>query len=147
MDDMANVILLLGLITITAVSGFCPKGCQCDDIGLTVECSNTSLDVLPIALNMDIKHIKMSHNKIKIVDASFQFYEHLVSIDLSHNIITDVEDKSFAAQNNLQKLSLGGNRISSLSSEVGNIGSWELLLARSFYFYGHRIMFCPAAAS
>ena len=40
----------------------------------------------------------MSHNKIRVVDASFQFYEHLVSIDLSNNIIEDIEDKSFAAQ-------------------------------------------------
>ena len=33
-----------------------------------------------------------------MVDASFQFYEHLLSIDLSDNIIEDIEDKSFAAQ-------------------------------------------------
>ena len=61
-------------------------------------CSNTSLDVLPIALNTRIKQIRMSHNKIRVVDASFQFYEHLLSIDLSNNIIEDIEDKSFAAQ-------------------------------------------------
>ena len=65
---------------------------------LSVVCSNTSLDVLPIALNTRIKQIKMSQNKIRVVDASFQFYEHLLSIDLSNNIIEDIEDKSFAAQ-------------------------------------------------
>ena len=65
---------------------------------LRVECSNTSLDVLPIALNTRIRHIRMSRNKIRVVDASFQFYEHLLSIDLSDNIIEDIEDKSFAAQ-------------------------------------------------
>ena len=54
--------------------------------------------MLPIALNTRIKQIRMSHNKIRVVDASFQFYEHLVSIDLSNNIIEDIEDKSFAAQ-------------------------------------------------
>ena len=64
----------------------------------SVVCSNTSLDVLPIALNTRIKQIRMSHNKIRVVDASFQFYEHLLSIDLSNNIIEDIEDKSFAAQ-------------------------------------------------
>ena len=68
------------------------------------------LDVLPIALNTRIKYIKMSFNKIRIVDASFQvekklsfevrinfvsfqFYEHLIEIDLSSNIIEDIEDK------------------------------------------------------
>ena len=54
--------------------------------------------MLPIALNTRIKQIRMSHNKIRVVDASFQFYEHLISIDLSNNIIEDIEDKSFAAQ-------------------------------------------------
>ena len=29
---------------------------------------------------------------------TFQFYEHLLVIDLSCNIIEDIEDKSFAAQ-------------------------------------------------
>ena len=33
----------------------------------------------------------------------FQFYEHLLSIDLSSNIIEDIEDKSFAAQKSLIK--------------------------------------------
>ena len=37
-------------------------------------------------------------SQIRVVDASFQFYEHLLSIDLSDNIIEDIEDKSFAAQ-------------------------------------------------
>ena len=69
-------------------------------------CSNTSLDVLPIALNTRIKQIRMSHNKIRVVDASFQFYEHLLSIDLSNNIIEDIEDKSFAAQVSFQQPAL-----------------------------------------
>ena len=93
-------------------------GCDCDDISLTVECSNTTLDVLPIALNMGIKHLKMNHNKIRIVDASFQFYEHLISLDLSRNLISDVEVKSFAAQHSLRRLILEGNRITSLSNQV-----------------------------
>ena len=80
------------------MSSFLFPGNHCSLLRLSVVCSNTSLDVLPIALNTRIKQIRMSHNKIRVVDASFQFYEHLVSIDLSNNIIEDIEDKSFAAQ-------------------------------------------------
>eukprot|EP00090_Calanus_glacialis_P016591 TRINITY_DN25945_c0_g1_i1.p1 TRINITY_DN25945_c0_g1~~TRINITY_DN25945_c0_g1_i1.p1 ORF type:complete len:535 (-),score=54.61 TRINITY_DN25945_c0_g1_i1:105-1709(-) len=110
--------IFLCLLSLPMVSGFCPKGCQCDDKRLKVICANTTLDVLPIALNTRIKHIRMSHNKIRIVDASFQFYEHLLSIDLSSNIIEDIEDKSFAAQKSLLKLSLSKNRIRDISAKV-----------------------------
>ena len=81
-------------------------------------CSNTTLDVLPIALNTRIKHIRMSRNKIRVVDASFQFYEHLLTIDLSNNIIEDIEDRSFAAQATLQRLALDHNRLRDLSDKV-----------------------------
>lgn len=81
-------------------------------------CSNTTLDVLPIALNTRIKHIRMSQNKIRVVDASFQFYEHLLTIDLSSNIIEDIEDRSFAAQAALQRLALDHNRLRDLSDKV-----------------------------
>ena len=66
--------IFLCLLSLPMVSGFCPKGCQCDDKRLKVICANTTLDVLPIALNTRIKHIRMSHNKIRIVDASFQVF-------------------------------------------------------------------------
>ena len=80
-----SVFFLLAASTALA---FCPKGCRCDDMRLRVECTNSTLgeggsgqgilavrpylDVLPIALNTRIKYIKMSFNKIRIVDASFQ---------------------------------------------------------------------------
>ena len=58
--------------------GFCPQGCRCDDLRLKVQCTNSTLDVLPIALNTRIEHIKMSFNKIRIVDASFQVEKVLI---------------------------------------------------------------------
>ena len=120
---MMKTILRLTFIILVSqwmvcVEGFCPKGCECDDARLSVTCSNSTLDVLPIALNTRIKHIKMSFNKIKIVDASFQFYEHLISIDLSSNIVENIEDKSFAAQKSLLTLDLGFNKISDLYPRV-----------------------------
>ena len=48
----------------------------------------------------------------------FQFYEHLISIDLSSNIVEDIEDKSFAAQKSLIRLDLSRNKIRDLSPKV-----------------------------
>ena len=151
---MGPLLLLLSAIFLSAAPralGFCPKGCRCDDMRLKVECTNSTLgekgsgqgilavrpylDVLPIALNTRIKYIKMSFNKIRIVDASFQvykklafevrinfvsfqFYEHLIEIDLSSNIIEDIEDKSFAAQKYLIKLDLSHNKIQDIKPKV-----------------------------
>ena len=55
---------------------------------------------------------------MKYLKKSFQFYEHLLSIDLSSNIIEDIEDKSFAAQKMLSKLILSHNKIGDLSPKV-----------------------------
>ena len=78
MNSLTRVTLVL-LLSRTAL-GFCPKGCECDDSRLRVVCANSTLDVLPIALNTRIEHIRMSFNKIRIVDASFQV---IVSILIS----------------------------------------------------------------
>ena len=132
-----NIFFLLS--NLGPAAGFCPRGCECEELRLKVSCSNSTLDVLPIALNTRIEHIRMNFNKIRIVDASFQvgevavtwplpycificfqFYEHLITIDLSSNIIEDIEDKSFAAQKSLIKLSLANNKLSDLSTKVDN---------------------------
>ena len=55
---------------------------------------------------------------LKTAAKMFQFYEHLLSIDLSTNIIEVIEDKSFAAQKLLLKLILSDNRIRDLSAKV-----------------------------
>ena len=86
----------------------------------------------------------MSFNKIRIVDASFQvekklsfevrinfvsfqFYEHLIEIDLSSNIIENIEDKSFAAQKYLIKLDLSHNKIQDIKPKVNRISTIFLL--------------------
>ena len=76
MKSLARITLVL-FIARTAL-GFCPKGCECDDARLRVVCANSTLDVLPIALNTRIEHIRMSFNKIRFVDASFQVTKSLI---------------------------------------------------------------------
>ena len=71
-DILLRFSIMLIVSNVQPTLGFCPKGCQCDDVRLKVSCTNSTLDVLPIALNTNIEHIKMNYNKIRIVDASFQ---------------------------------------------------------------------------
>ena len=56
--------------------------------------------------------------EVRINFVSFQFYEHLIEIDLSSNIIEDIEDKSFAAQKYLIKLDLSHNKIQGIKPKV-----------------------------
>ena len=67
---------------------------------------------------------------MRINFVSFQFYEHLIEIDLSSNIIEDIEDKSFAAQKYLIKLDLSHNKIQDLNPKV----SWNNKLTERLEF-------------
>ena len=90
MNSLARLTLVL-LIARTA-HGFCPKGCECDDARLRVVCANSTLDVLPIALNTRIEHIRMSFNKIRIVDASFQVAKSLIFFYLNFSLVLRASD-------------------------------------------------------
>ena len=57
------------------------------DSRLRVVCANSTLDVLPIALNTRIEHIRMSFNKIRIVDASFQVANSLTAYSF-HDLVS-----------------------------------------------------------
>ena len=66
-------------------------------------------------------HFRFSTRKLNNLikkSVSFQFYERLITIDLSSNIVEDIEDKSFAAQISLTSLVLAKNRIKDLSPKV-----------------------------
>ena len=79
-----NIFFLLS--PLGPAAGFCPRGCECEELRLKVSCSNSTLDVLPIALNTRIEHIRMNFNKIRIVDASFQVGEVAVTWPLPYCI-------------------------------------------------------------
>ena len=61
---------------------------------------------------------------MRINFVSFQFYEHLIEIDLSSNIIENIEDKSFAAQKYLIKLDLSHNKIQDIKPKVNRISTF-----------------------
>lgn len=97
---------------------FCPTGCTCDDDTLVVTCIEANLDVIPITLNPSIQRLVLKYNRIKTVDAAFQFYGELKYVDLSYNHLVSIPTKSFEAQRKLVELHLNHNKISSVSNKT-----------------------------
>jgi hypothetical protein len=53
---------------------------------MIVTCPSASqLDVIPITLNPMIRTLVLQGNRIRTVDASFQFYGQLLAVDFSNN--------------------------------------------------------------
>jgi Leucine-rich repeat (LRR) protein len=123
LDKMFLVLhlVLLGLF-ITPIAGMsgvgCPMGCVCNDETYVVLCERNKLDVLPITLNPAIQRLVLRNNKIKTVDAAFQFYKDLQYVDLSNNHLVNIPTKSFVYQEKLQELHLNKNKLSSINNKT-----------------------------
>lgn len=93
----------------------CPTGCTCNDDTFVVQCERSKLDVLPITLNPAIQRLVLRNNKIKSIDAAFQFYKDLQYVDLSSNHLMIIPSKCFIYQDKLQELHLNKNKLSSIN--------------------------------
>lgn len=111
-------LLCIALLLASAAQAlaFCPNGCTCDDDTLVVSCKEANLDVIPITLNPSIQRLVLKYNRIKTVDAAFQFYGELQYVDLAHNHLVSIPVKSFEAQKKLFELHLDHNKISTINN-------------------------------
>ncbi|CAM9218046.1 unnamed protein product [Lampetra planeri] len=74
-------------------------------------------DAIPRGLNGSIADLRLNRNKIRAVARdSLSRYPHLVHLDLSRNLIADVEERAFSAQPRLRVLLLGHNRLEVLTA-------------------------------
>lgn len=117
---IALFLFLLMVSSTTALGGVvgCPAGCFCNDDTFVVQCEKSKLDVLPITLNPAIQRLVLRNNKIKTIDAAFQFYRDLQYIDLSVNHLVNIPNNSFANQEKLQELHLNKNKLSSFNNKT-----------------------------
>ncbi|KAJ8867258.1 hypothetical protein PR048_031057 [Dryococelus australis] len=128
------ICLATVLASATRTLAICPTSCKCDDDTLVVTCVQANLDVIPITLNPSIQRLVLRGNRVKTVDAAFQFYSELQYVDLSDNQLVTIPTRSFEAQRKLVELHLYHNRISSISNHtfVGLRALTVLSLRRNF---------------
>ncbi|KYN41760.1 Leucine-rich repeat and immunoglobulin-like domain-containing nogo receptor-interacting protein 1 [Trachymyrmex septentrionalis] len=107
-------IAMAAVMTVVA-SGLCPARCRCDDESLRVSCAYAGLEVVPIQLNPEIRHLDLSNNRVTNVHLTFGFYGNLESLDLSSNLLHTLGLANFGMQQNLIALNISSNMIHTLA--------------------------------
>ncbi|XP_064090181.1 toll-like receptor 3 [Macrobrachium nipponense] len=115
---LRSVALVLMVTLLSPVGAFCPRGCSCDDVRLSVQCVNADLDVIPILLHPGTLELNLSHNRIKTILEGLIFYSELQYLDLSHNEIVSLGSQNFASQRALNTLVINNNKISRIQSRA-----------------------------
>uniref|UniRef100_A0A8D8V0Y6 Leucine-rich repeat neuronal protein 2 n=1 Tax=Cacopsylla melanoneura TaxID=428564 RepID=A0A8D8V0Y6_9HEMI len=114
----SSLLSIASLVLLHPVLAFCPPNCECDDETLVVSCTQANLDVIPITLNPSIQRLVLKYNKIKTVDSAIQFYSSLQYVDLSHNQLVNIPIKGFEPQEKLVELQLNHNKLSSVNNKT-----------------------------
>ncbi|XP_026681303.1 chondroadherin-like protein [Diaphorina citri] len=106
------------LLLVHQASAFCPPDCDCNDETLVVTCKEANLDVIPLTLNPSIQRLVLKYNRIKTVDSAIQFYLSLQHVDLSHNHLVNIPIGGFEPQEKLVELQLNHNKLSSVNNKT-----------------------------
>lgn len=115
----ALVPLLVLLTTICrATSAMCPTRCQCNDDELRASCTAAGLQVVPIQLNPELRHINLSHNKINNLHFTLEIYANLLTLDVSNNRIQKLGSMNFISQTHMISLNLSHNEIENLDKDA-----------------------------
>jgi Leucine-rich repeat (LRR) protein len=120
---LASSYLLLTvalMLTRDRVLAICPSRCVCDDDALRVECVGGDLDIVPITLNPQLRQLVLRSNRIRSAsaDESFTFYTDLQELDLSRNFLDSLESGTLQHQANLVRLDVSHNRISLIENRT-----------------------------
>lgn len=106
------------LITSASSSGLCPPRCHCEDEYLRASCSYAGLDVVPIQLNPEIRHLDLSGNRVASLHLTFGFYDSLESLDISSNLIHTLGNENFVLQQRLAILNASNNAIRTVAKNA-----------------------------
>ena len=86
---------------------------------VTYEGENKQLTTIPDDIPANVEHLKLSDNRITEIKANvFSNFEKLIVLDLSSNLIANMEDGAFNGLESLQYLYLQNNKISALDPDV-----------------------------
>ena len=115
------MVRALFLLLLPALCSACPSACFC--IQGEVDCSNKGLTAVPQGLPGNTKHLHLSGNRIRIVDAApLQGLPSLRVLNLSNNPLVMIEPDAVEQLRALELLDLAG------SSEKLTVGTRKRLL-------------------
>lgn len=135
-------LFFICIIKLQMSSEFCPPRCICD-WNFSVTCCNASLEVVPIQLNPISQYINLTRNSITRIHYTLVFYNSLLILDLSHNLLVDIASSNFESQNKLFVLYLNDNFLTELKSNafIGLFLLSELNLKNNKIIFIHRDAF------
>ncbi|XP_020292810.1 carboxypeptidase N subunit 2-like [Pseudomyrmex gracilis] len=133
LSTLSIAAIAMAAVMTAVASGLCPARCRCDDESLRVSCAYAGLEVVPIQLNPEIRHLDLSNNRVASVHLTFSFYGNLESLDLSSNLIHTLGLENFSLQQSLIVLNVSNNAIRTLAKNAlrGLTSLKELNLARN----------------
>ncbi|VEN50585.1 unnamed protein product [Callosobruchus maculatus] len=111
------LMLATTLVGFKSDGALCPAGCRCENDVLKATCASASLQVVPIQLNPELRVLDLSNNKVIHIHFSFEFYENLVSLNLSDNRIKTLGNSNFNSQKNLTNLDVSNNQIENITKD------------------------------
>ncbi|XP_042227516.1 leucine-rich repeat neuronal protein 2-like [Homarus americanus] len=120
-------LLLVGSL-VTPCAAICPNNCTCDDEALVVRCKPSKIDVLPFTFNPALQQLTMYGTEIHSLDInSLRWYQDLRHVNLSKNMIMQVEPNTFENQLHLEELHLAQNNITNVTDTMFN-GLYNLIV-------------------
>ncbi|XP_044765354.1 slit homolog 1 protein-like [Coccinella septempunctata] len=113
-------LFLLAMTGFVSVAALCPVKCRCNETTLSTICTSAHLEVIPLQLNPDLRHMDLSNNKISNLYYALSIYENLLSLDLSTNNLSSLGSDKFKSQINLRVLNVSRNTIEKLKKDSFN---------------------------
>ncbi|XP_022104704.1 slit homolog 3 protein-like [Acanthaster planci] len=125
-------VVLLAVFVVVAVGAetdsACPAGCRCNDIMLTVNCTNSGLRRIPDNLPSEYRVFSFDNNDLNVIyGQAFSRATATRYLSLSRCNIIKIQDGAFEFIYNVSQLFLAGNRLDSVPREVRNLSQLQLL--------------------
>jgi len=120
------IALLVQLLAVclwesASVSAFCPSKCQCDDLKLSANCtqSGPSLTIVPMTLNPLLKSLTLNQLQLVELSNSLSVYRQLEYLNLNGNQLRQIRYSNFNFKSAPHSISVP-QRIGSHSIGMGN---------------------------
>uniref|UniRef100_A0A1Y1MES8 LRRNT domain-containing protein n=1 Tax=Photinus pyralis TaxID=7054 RepID=A0A1Y1MES8_PHOPY len=87
----------------------CPQNCTCNSHELSTTCHHNGLVDLPNGIHLRVSRLDLSFNEFTSIPLTISTYKELHHLNMSHNKLLYIEEKSFQTLNGLEVLDLSHN--------------------------------------